>query len=116
MRSIITSYVGYFNKKHDRVGNLFQGVFKATKIDNDAYLWHISRYIHLNLIDSKEDWQNYSYSSYRYYTGKWSTDWVKPQRILGMHEDYNQSYYSFVTDHEDYDTACIIRSMDGLYR
>ena len=29
MTSILTRYVMYFNKKYDRVGGLFQGVYKA---------------------------------------------------------------------------------------
>ncbi len=32
MRSIATSYSGYFNRKYKRVGRLFQDVFKASHI------------------------------------------------------------------------------------
>lgn len=102
MRSIMTSYVGYFNQKYERVGGLFQDRFKASRVDNEAYLWHISRYIHLNPLDIGEEWREYPYSSYRYYTGEWSTDWVMPRRILDMHKEYGQDYQSFVTDYEDY--------------
>src|SRR5438105_2134757 len=42
MKSIGTAYTMYFNLKYKRVGPLFQGRFKATLIDNDAYLVHIS--------------------------------------------------------------------------
>jgi putative transposase len=41
-------YTMYFNEKHDRVGPLFQGRYKAKHIDSDPYLTHVSRYIHLN--------------------------------------------------------------------
>ena len=47
MQSLMTAYTMYYNQKYNRVGSLFQGTFKASKIDNEAYLLHISRYIHL---------------------------------------------------------------------
>ena len=46
----------YFNKKHDRVGPLFQGRFKAQHVEEDEYLKYLFAYIHLNpikLIDSR---------------------------------------------------------------
>lgn len=76
----------YFNTKHDRSGNLFQGAFKATPIDNDNHLRYLFAYIHLNpikLFDSK--WKelgikdkkgaqnylkNYHFSSYHEYLGE----------------------------------------------
>lgn len=53
MLSLMTSYVSYFNKKYDRTGHLFQGIYKAVLIDQDEYLMHVSRYIHLNPIDTR---------------------------------------------------------------
>jgi REP element-mobilizing transposase RayT len=48
MQWLNVSYATYFNRKQDRSGHLFQGRFKAILIDADAYLTHLSRYIHLN--------------------------------------------------------------------
>lgn len=45
---IANSYTKYFNTKNKRVGNLFQGTFKAKGITSDASLLQVSRYIHLN--------------------------------------------------------------------
>lgn len=45
------SHSKYFNIKYDTVGSLFQGRFKAKKVDKDEYLVHLSRYIHLNPVD-----------------------------------------------------------------
>ena len=85
MQKLMTAYTMYFNKKNERTGNLFQGVFKAEHLDRDEYLKYIFAYIHLNpvkLVDSK--WKengiknrtiaknflkNYSYSSYLEYIG-----------------------------------------------
>jgi len=54
MRALIDSYVRYFNEKYERVGSLFQGRFKAVLIDSEPYLLHLTRYIHLNPIESIE--------------------------------------------------------------
>lgn len=56
MEKLTTSYSKYFNKKHERVGPLFQGRFKAEHVDRDEYLKYLFAYIHLNpikLIDPK---------------------------------------------------------------
>jgi putative transposase len=81
LRKVTTGYTMYFNKKYERVGPLFQGVFKAEHVDSDEYLKYLYSYLHLNpakIVDSK--WRenidkkrrndlldfvkNYPYSSY----------------------------------------------------
>ena len=47
------SYAAYYNKRHQRVGHLFQGRFKAILIEADEYLKELSRYIHLNPVRAK---------------------------------------------------------------
>lgn len=67
------SYTRYFNTKHDRIGHLFQGVFKAVKIEDDEQLIHVLRYIHINPVVSSVireiDIDSYSYSSFPEYLG-----------------------------------------------
>ncbi len=74
MRKIGTGYTNYFNKRYDRTGHLFQGKYKSVLIENDEYLIHLSRYIHLNPIKNKgasiKQLNKYKYSSYLDYTGK----------------------------------------------
>lgn len=95
LRRVSTSYTMYFNKKYDRVGHLFQGRFKASRIFNDEYLLHISRYIHRN----PSDYYNWQYSSYPYYIKGWSADWVRPDRIYELYEW--GTYEQFVNDWND---------------
>src|SRR5580765_6040323 len=43
-----TSYVAWFNRRHQRVGPLFQGVYKAILVDRQGWGLALSRYVHLN--------------------------------------------------------------------
>jgi putative transposase len=63
LRGVATSYTGYFNKKYKRTGPLFGDRFKASLINDDDYLLHITRYIHLNAANYKK----YEWSSLPYY-------------------------------------------------
>lgn len=94
MRGVCTSYTRYFNKKYNRVGHLFQDIYKASRISSDAYLLHISRYIHLN----PEDYANWSYSSLGYYLGNKSGEWIDPEQILSLFED--ESYQEFLKSYQ----------------
>lgn len=48
MKKLLTAYSMYFNKKYERVGNLFESTFKARHANTDAYLKYLFSYIHLN--------------------------------------------------------------------
>ena len=94
MQSVCTAYSMYFNKKYNRVGHLFQGRFKASRIIKDDYLQHISRYIHLNPVDYLE----WPWSSLPIYLNKESTNWVHPDRVRSM---VTGGYLSFVEEYVD---------------
>lgn len=53
MRHFNISYTSVFNRRHRRIGHLYQGRYKAFLIDADNYLLAVSRYIHLNPIRIK---------------------------------------------------------------
>jgi len=48
MRHVNGVYTQRFNRRHDKVGHLFQGRFKAILVDSDAYLLTLCRYVELN--------------------------------------------------------------------
>src|SRR3989338_4282109 len=48
MLKLMTSYSMYFNKKYERTGKLYEGVFKSTHANSDRYLKYLYSYIHLN--------------------------------------------------------------------
>lgn len=72
MQWLNVSYATYFNRKKDRSGHLFQGRFRAILIDADAYLLHLSRYIHLNPVRAGiiKAPGEYYWSSYPFYIGE----------------------------------------------
>jgi putative transposase len=103
MRSLFTRYVVYFNRKYKRVGSLFQGVYRAAVIDDEAYFSHISRYIHRQTLVSTNNGIKLSQpSSYPEYTGQRRTAWIHPEEILAMFSDSEKrfSYAHFVEEYK----------------
>lgn len=101
MQQVQNSYGKYFNTKHTHTGPLFQGRFKAVRIESDEQLLHVSRYIHLNPIVSglvkylESAWP----SSYSEYT-------INPiicniKEILAFFPS-NKAYAKFVSDQIEY--------------
>jgi REP element-mobilizing transposase RayT len=84
MRQLNGVYTQQINRRHGRVGHLFQGRFQGILVDKDSYLLELARYIVLNpvragMVDRAEDWV---WSSYRASVGLeaapgfLTTDWV----------------------------------------
>ncbi|WP_298434284.1 helix-turn-helix domain-containing protein [Geobacter sp.] len=48
MRRLLTGYAITFNKRHNRVGHLFQNRYKSIVCEEEPYLLELVRYIHLN--------------------------------------------------------------------
>jgi hypothetical protein len=91
----------YFNKRHKRSGTLFQGVYKAARINSDSYWQHISRYIHLNPLDLGKDYIEYPYSSFRFYIGKAHSDWLRPDKVASCFKSKSE-YANFVKEYIPY--------------
>jgi putative transposase len=53
MRKFNITYTGYYNRRHSRVGHLYQGRYKSILVDKNEYLSVLSRYIHLNPVKIK---------------------------------------------------------------
>ncbi len=115
IRSICTTYSMYFNKKYERVGSLFQGIFKATDIRDENYLTWVSRYIHRN----PDNFKDYSYSSYGDYIGKRQTLWLKTSTILDCFSPSEKrkqnNYKNFVEDNieEPIDLSSLLIEIEG---
>ncbi|MFN3480992.1 MAG: REP-associated tyrosine transposase, partial [Thermodesulfovibrionales bacterium] len=67
MRQLNGVYTQMFNKRHKKVGHIFQGRYKAILIQKESHLLEACRYVVLNPVRAKivqkpEDWK---WSSYR---------------------------------------------------
>ena len=54
MRRFNITYTGYFNRRHRRVGHLYQGRYKSILVEKESYLSELSRYIHINPVRTQE--------------------------------------------------------------
>jgi len=59
MRKVGTGYGGYINRRYKRQGHVFQGSFRAVKIETNGQLMIVFAYIHTNPISLiYKDWKN----------------------------------------------------------
>ncbi len=101
MRSVMTAYSRYFNTKYERVGGLFQNHFLAAHIGSDEYLWHVSRYIHLNPLDMHHDPFTYPFSSIGYFRGDKNAAWMSPHHLVEQDSE-RRNYIASVSDMQEY--------------
>lgn len=100
------SYTRYFNTVNERIGPLFQGVFKSVHVETDEQLLHLSRYIHLNPVVSnvirKDDLLSYPWSSFSdYVIGDSGSKQIFTGLVLA-HFKNPQEYRKFVFDQIGY--------------
>lgn len=111
MQWLNVSYSVWFNRRHDRVGHLFQGRFGAVVVEDDAGWQEVARYVHLNpvrvgamkldkarrraaklgagpaptpeLIGQRLEWlRTWRWSSYRAYAGyERGPDWLEREPV-----------------------------------
>lgn len=106
MSKFSNSYTRYFNTAYKRVGSLFQGKFKAVRIETDEQLIHVSRYIHLNpyssyVVKTLKDLEKYPYSSLPEYLNLTKNEWCQKEAVL-EHFKNPTDYKRFVFDRADY--------------
>jgi len=114
LRRLMTSYVMEYNKRHNRRGPLFEGVYKGVLINEREKIVWLSRMIHLNPLTTTVRRfgpvetvtgplpEEYMYSSFREYFGYGERDWVTPDEVLIEFEKMNKGkwkeYKGFVMD------------------
>lgn len=87
MRQLNGVYTQAFNRRHQRVGHVLQGRFKAILVDRDSYLLELCRYVVLNPVRVKRTRkaETYPWSSYGAMAGLvptppyLTTDWLLSQ-------------------------------------
>ena len=87
MRQLNGVYTQRFNRRHGRVGHLFQGRFKAIVVDRDSYLLELCRYVVLNPMRAAmvKHIEHYPWSSYPATMGLASCPgWLDTGWLLGQ--------------------------------
>ncbi len=86
MAGLQSSYTQYFNRRHGRVGHLFQGRYKAFLVEKDRYALALLRYIHENPVKAGvvRRANQYAWSSDRHYRAARGPEWMDSDRLLAM--------------------------------
>jgi len=106
MRHINGVYTQRYNRIRKTDGALFRGRYKAILVDSDAYLLHLSKYIHLNPMSANlvETLEQYTWSSYLSYIGKsTSPRWLYQSEVYGQvgnSADKAEAYCLFMNNQE----------------
>lgn len=105
MQWLGVTYTRRFNIRHRRSGHLFQGRFKSILVENDAYLFQLSYYIHRNplragLVKRLADYEWSSYRSYAY--GIKYERWLCMDLVLAQLENHPDPYKAYKDNMQAY--------------
>jgi putative transposase len=107
MRSLLTGYAGAFNRRHHRVGHLFQNRYKSIVVEEEPYLLELVRYLHLNPVRAKlvpelRALDRYPWTGHSALLGTVPRPWQDTQTILaqfGSHRSRARAAYrAFLAD------------------
>lgn len=105
LANVSNGYAKYFNKKHKRVGPLYQGAFRAIRIETEDQLVHISRYIHINPVVSgiiaESQLETYPWSSLPEYLGTSSRAITSTEYVMADFSTQS-NYKKFIHDQISY--------------
>lgn len=105
MRQLNGMFTQASNRRHRRVGHLFQGRYKAILVDKDAYLLELVRYVVLNPVRAGLVTRpgKYAWSSYRATAGEAAVPgWLAADAVLALFAKQRAAarrrYVRFVAD------------------
>jgi putative transposase len=83
MQSVGRTYVRYFNNRHKRSGTLWEGRYKSSLLDSEAYLLTCMAYIDLNPVRAgvAESADAFNWSSYKHLIGQKIDKLVTPHAL-----------------------------------
>lgn len=105
LANLQNSLTHYFNTRSNRVGHLFEGQFKAVRIESEEQLFHIHRYIHLNpytgfIVKNIDNLLMYQWSSLKEYINN-KKNLCETKYILS-HFKTRKKYLAFILNQADY--------------
>ena len=129
MRGLLTGYALSYNRKHKRVGYLYQGRYKSIACEEEPYLLELVRYIHLNplranLVKTPPELDRYRWSGHSVIMGNQKVSWQNTQEILSRfgrtETEARRKYREFVIEgagqdrREELMGGGLIRSLGGI--
>jgi putative transposase len=87
MRRLLTGHAVYYNRRHKRVGHLFQNRYKSILCQEDGYFLQLIRYIHLNplragMVKNLAQLAVYPFSGHGVILGKQEQIWQDSTKVL----------------------------------
>lgn len=125
MSSLLGGYASSYNRRHRRVGYVFQNRYKSILCDSDNYLLQLIRYIHLNpvragMLENIEALARYKWTGHAGMLGRHRQQWHAVDAVLGSFgrtaRQARLAYTRFIGEadqHEDLTAGGIIRSHGG---
>ena len=128
MRRLLTGYAGAFNRRHRRVGHLFQNRYKSIVVEEDPYFLELVRYLHLNplragVLTSLPALDRYPWTGHSALLGRVPRPWQAVSEVLGQFGPTRRraraAYRAFVAEglsqgrRPDLQGGGLIRSLGG---
>jgi putative transposase len=107
MSRLLGAYAPRFNRRHHRVGYLFQGRFKSTVVEEEPYFLELLRYIHLNpvracIVAGIDELDTYPWTGHAALLTSVAPDWQDTAFVLAQFgatpRRARQQYRAFVTE------------------
>ena len=112
---VLAAFAKYYNRKHNRVGYVFQGRYKSQCVENISYFWNCLRYIHNNPLhlEEVESILDYKYSSMRelYYGEKDLLADIVFELVAGKFEN-SEKFYDF----HGIESWCVFEDVEEEFR
>jgi REP element-mobilizing transposase RayT len=85
MQTFLSSYANAWARRHRFVGHVLQGRYRAELVEDETYLWTVTRYVHLNpvrarLVEHPAAWRWSSYPGYA--DRRRRLEWVAAEELL----------------------------------
>jgi hypothetical protein len=110
MRRLLTGYALNYNRRHGRIGHLFQNRYKSIVCEEEPYLLELVRYIHLNPLRAKEvksleELEQYPWCGHSVLVGRRKNNWQEREYVLRHFNDREgtavRSYQRFIEEGKD---------------
>ena len=93
---VFNSYTKAYNKRYNHSGTIFERRYQAIFVEQERYLKHLCRYIHLNpvkdgIVEDVEDWP---YSNY--------AEWVGNRKETLFDPDFISTYFESGEDYKEF--------------